>query len=115
RRITYPYTSLCRSAAALTRGLAGSVGVRDPEARWDVTNGIWFDNGVMTLVLEGRHASVEVEHAAVEWPVAGLGRLLTLVPGLAPGSWGRRAGRGGDDTGQKPRQVLRRTLTKRLT
>ena len=107
--------SLRAVVPALTRRLAASVGVRDPQARWDVTDGIWFDNGVMTLVLEGRHASVEVEHAAVEWPVAGLGRLLTLVPGLAPGSWGRRAGRGGDDTGQKPRQVLRRTLTKRLT
>lgn len=101
---------------ALTRRLAASVGVREPAARWSVSDGIWFDNGVMTLVLEGRSASVEVDHARVEWPAGGLGRLLTLVPGLAPRSWGRRRRRfrGGDSTERKPRQVLRRTLTKQL-
>lgn len=101
---------------AVARRLAESVGVREPAVEWELTDGIWFDNGVMTLVLDGRRATVRVDHAHVEWPARGLGRLLTLVPGLAPGSWGRRRGhRGGDDPGDKPRQVLRHTLTKELT
>lgn len=102
-----------RPVLAVARRLAASVGVRDPEVRWSVTDGIWFDNGVMTLVLRGRDATVKVEHARVEWPAGGLGKLVTLVPGLTPDSWGRRRG-GGDDTVKKPRQVLRRTLTKKL-
>ncbi|TCJ78963.1 UNVERIFIED_ORG: PhoD-like phosphatase [Dietzia maris] len=100
---------------ALTRRLARAVGVREPEARWRVTDGLWFDNGVMTLVLRGRRASVQVDHATVEWPARGLGKALTLVPGLAPESWGRRRRREGDSLGRKPRQVLRRTLSKELT
>lgn len=99
---------------ALTRRLARAVGVREPEARWRVTDGLWFDNGVMTLVLRGRRATVQVDHATVEWPARGLGKALTLVPGLAPESWGRRR-REGDSLGRKPRQVLRRTLSKELT
>lgn len=106
--------ALLRPVLAVARRLPAAVGVREPEARWDVTDGIWFDNGVMTLVLRGRHASVAVDHAGVDWPAAGLGRLLTLVPGLAPSSWGRKR-KGGDDGDRKPRQVLRRTLTKNLT
>ena len=119
---------------ALTRRLARAVGVRDPEVRWRVSDGVWFDNGVMTLVLRGRRARVQVDHARVEWPAWGLGKALTLVPGLAPDSWGRKPGddptgqagrtgqaggggrrRGGDSLDRKPRQVLRRTLTKELT
>ncbi|MBB1013407.1 PhoD-like phosphatase [Dietzia kunjamensis] len=100
---------------ALTRRLARAVGVREPEARWRVTDGLWFDNGVMTLVLRGRRATVQVDHATVEWPARGLGKALTLVPGLAPESWGRRRRREGDSLGRKPRQVLRRTLSKELT
>ena len=101
---------------ALTRRLAESAGVREPAARWDLSDGIWFGNGVMTLVLRGRRASVRVDHAHVEWPAWGLGKVLTYVPGLAPDSWGRRRGRrrGGDSLRRKPRQVLRRTLTKEL-
>ncbi|MBB0994374.1 alkaline phosphatase family protein, partial [Dietzia sp. SLG510A3-40A3] len=72
---------------ALTRRLARAVGVREPEARWRVTDGLWFDNGVMTLVLRGRRATVQVDHATVEWPARGLGKALTLLPGLAPESW----------------------------
>lgn len=104
-------------APALTRRLAEAVGVREPRVRWEVTDGIWFHNGVMTLVMRGRRATVKVEHAHVEWPAGGLGRVLTLLPGLAPDSWGRRGRRrrGGDDLDAKPRQVLRRTLTKELT
>lgn len=105
---------------SLTRRLARAVGVRDPEVRWRVSDGIWFDNGVMTLVLRGRRATVQVDHARVEWPARGLGKVLTLVPWLAPDSWGRRPGagrrrRGGDSLDRKPRQVLRRTLSKELT
>ena len=133
---------------ALTRRLARAVGVREPAVRWRVTDGVWFDNGVMTLVLRGRRASVQVDHAVVEWPARGLGKLLTLVPNLAPDSWGRRGGGGaeggergggerggergggaprqggtsprarrqdGDSLERKPRQVLRRTVTKDLT
>ena len=107
----------------LARRLARSVGVREPDVRWRLTDGLWFDNGVMTLVLRGRRASVQVDHAVVEWPARGLGKALTLVPGLAPGSWGRRGSdevgrgrrRGGDSLDRKPRQVLRRTLSKELT
>lgn len=99
----------------LTRALSRAVGVREPEATWQVSDGIWFDNGVMTLELRGRRATVNVDHAEVEWPARGLGRLLTLVPGLAPESWGRRRGDRGDSLERKPRQVLRRTLTKELT
>nr|WP_313312276.1 alkaline phosphatase D family protein [Dietzia maris] len=100
---------------ALTRRLARAVGVREPEARWRVTDGLWFDNGVMTLVLRGRRATVQVDHATVEWPARGLGKALTLLPGLAPESWRRRRRREGDSLGRKPRQVLRRTLSKELT
>ena len=99
---------------ALTRRLARSAGVGDPEARWDLSDGVWFDNGVMTLVLRGRRATVKVEHAHVEWPAGGLGRLVTFVPGLAPDRWGRRR-RGGDSLRRKPLQVLRTTVTKELT
>ena len=98
----------------LTRRLARAVGVREPDVRWRLSDGIWFDNGVMTLVLRGRRATVQVDHAVVEWPARGLGKILTLVPGLAPGSWGRRR-RDGDSLDRKPRQVLRRTVTKELT
>ena len=107
----------------LTRRLARAVGVREPEVRWRLTDGVWFHNGVMTLVLRGRRASVQVDHAVVEWPALGLGKALTLVPGLAPDSWGRRGAdekgkgrrRDGDSLERKPRQVLRRTLSKDLT
>lgn len=98
---------------ALTRRMAAAVGVRDPEVRWRLTDGIWFHNGVMTLVLRGRRATVKVEHARVEWPWRGLGRVVTWVPAAVPESWGRRR-RGGDSLARKPRQVLRRTLTKEL-
>ena len=57
---------------------------------------------------------MQVDHATVEWPARGLGKALTLVPGLAPESWGRRR-REGDSLNRKPRQVLRRTLSKELT
>lgn len=97
---------------AATRALARWRGVRDPEARWRVSDGIWFDNGVMTLDLAGRSAHVEVDHAQVLWPLRGLGRFLTRVPFLFRASKGRTSD--GGDARSRPRQVLRRTLDKRL-
>ena len=110
--------ALTRPVVAAMRRLARGVGVENPPARWDVTDGIWFDNGVMTLVMRGRRAHVEVDHATVEWPLGGLGRLATYVPGLAPEGWGRRRtadGRLVDDEERRPSQVLSRTLSKILT
>ncbi|WP_127783247.1 alkaline phosphatase D family protein [Rhodococcus sp. X156] len=54
------------AVAGTLRLLARAAGVRDPAIRWDVQGGPWFDNGVMTVVLKGRKASVEVEHASVD-------------------------------------------------
>jgi phosphodiesterase/alkaline phosphatase D-like protein len=53
-----------RPVRALTRLLALSAGVREPLVDWDVEQGPWFDNGVMTVVLatDGA-AAVEVDHA----------------------------------------------------
>ncbi|GAB2920184.1 alkaline phosphatase D family protein [Rhodococcus aerolatus] len=45
------------------RRLARAAGVTDPGVEWDVTDGPWFDNGVMTVVLDGRAAAVAVDHA----------------------------------------------------
>ena len=69
-------------ASSTNCSISRAVGVREPEVRWRVTDGVWFHNGVMTLVLRGRRAAVRVEHATVEWPGGGLGRFLTLVPGV---------------------------------
>ena len=52
-----------RRTTALLRRLARAAGVRDPGVSWDVADGPWFDNGVMTVVLAGREADVEVDHA----------------------------------------------------
>jgi hypothetical protein len=40
--------------------------VDDVAVEWDVVSGPWFANGVMTVVLEGRHARLEVDHARLE-------------------------------------------------
>lgn len=103
--------AVLRPIVAVMRLLARSVGVKDPDVTWRVSDGIWFDNGVMTLVLDGRSAEVEVDHAAVEWPWRGLGRYATYVPGLVSRTWGRNQT---GDAKEKPRQVLRRTLSKKL-
>ena len=39
--------------------------VPDVAVEWDVDHGPWFDNGVMTVVVDGRRADVEVHHAHV--------------------------------------------------
>jgi len=48
------------------RQLSVWAGVREQDITWTVQNGPWFDNGVMTVVLHERTASVEVEHASVD-------------------------------------------------
>jgi len=48
------------------RQLSVWAGVREQDITWTVENGPWFDNGVMTVVLHERTASVEVEHASVD-------------------------------------------------
>lgn len=62
------------------RALAHRAHVPDTPIDWELGSGPWFANGVMTVVLDKRHAWVEVDHA---YAVRG-------------------------------RQLLRRTLTKRL-
>ena len=52
-----------KPVVALTRFLARRAGVTDPGIEWRVEGGPWFDNGVMTVVVDGREASVEVDHA----------------------------------------------------
>ncbi|HJE92231.1 MAG TPA: hypothetical protein K8V11_14620 [Dietzia timorensis] len=101
-----------RPIVALMRLLSRSRGVVEPPVRWGVSDGIWFGNGVMTLVLEGRHAHVEVDHARVVWPLRGLGRFLTRLPFAMPRSKGRTSDDG--DAKTAPRQILRRTLNKKL-
>ena len=51
-----------RPVRAALRLLALSAGVRRPPVRWTVDSGPWFDNGVMTVVLDGASARAEVEH-----------------------------------------------------
>ncbi|GAA4962022.1 alkaline phosphatase D family protein [Kineococcus glutinatus] len=50
---------------ALLGRLARAAGVPADEVRWRVGHGPWFDNGVMTLRLDGRRATAEVDHALV--------------------------------------------------
>lgn len=50
--------------AALHR-LARSAGVRDVAADWRTAHGPWFDNGVMTVTINGDDWTVDVDHAAV--------------------------------------------------
>lgn len=45
------------------RSLSRRAGVDQPDISWEIDHGPWFDNGLMTVVLEGRSAQVEVEHA----------------------------------------------------
>ena len=60
------------------RGLALLAGVREPDVRWDVEHGPWFDNGVMTVVLDpDGPAAVEVDHAGRSQGLPRLRRTLT--------------------------------------
>ncbi|MGQ7349898.1 DUF7800 domain-containing protein [Quadrisphaera oryzae] len=67
-----------RALAAL---LARVARVERPPATWEVEEGPWFDNGVMTVVLDGRSARLEVDHVRVDRSGRWLRRTLhrTLV------------------------------------
>jgi hypothetical protein len=67
-----------RGARTLMHALARAAGVRDVPVDWEVEHGPWFDNGVMTVVLQGRRAAVEVEHAVLDGGDQVLRRTLTL-------------------------------------
>lgn len=54
-----------RGMSRALRRLARSAGVRDTAMDWDVDHGPWFDNGVMTILMEGDMAAVEVDHASL--------------------------------------------------
>ncbi|WP_233532502.1 alkaline phosphatase D family protein [Antrihabitans sp. YC2-6] len=58
--------------------LARSARVEDVDIDWDIDNGPWFENGVMTVVIRGRDAQVEVDHACVDNGVQGLRRTATI-------------------------------------
>lgn len=53
-----------RLGRAMTHTLARSAKVSDPGVSWEIT-GPWFDNGVMTVRLDGREAAVDVDRALV--------------------------------------------------
>jgi len=67
-----------RPVRALMHALARSARVRDVPVDWEVEHGPWFENGVMTVVIDGRRASVEVEHASLDDGDQVLSRTLTL-------------------------------------
>jgi hypothetical protein len=48
--------------ALIGRGLARTAGVGEPQLRWRVEHGPWFDNVIATVDLAGRDAQVRVEH-----------------------------------------------------
>ena len=50
-----------RAGHAIGRALARTAGVGDPEVRWRMVEGPWFDNQVATLVLHGREGSLTLE------------------------------------------------------
>jgi hypothetical protein len=43
--------------------LARAAGVKDVALDWSVDVGPWFDNGLMTVVVDGRDVRIEVDHA----------------------------------------------------
>jgi hypothetical protein len=55
--------AMSRPAAALTHALARAAGVEDPEIRWRVCDGPWFDNQIATLDVEGRTLRLRIERA----------------------------------------------------
>jgi PhoD-like phosphatase len=53
--------ALTRAGRAVGRGLARAAGARDPEIRWRLVEGPFFDNQVATITLEGRRARMKLE------------------------------------------------------
>jgi phosphodiesterase/alkaline phosphatase D-like protein len=54
-----------RTAARVCHALARHAGVMEPNIRWSIDKGPWFSNGVMTVVLQGPRAYLEVDRASV--------------------------------------------------
>lgn len=73
-------------ACSVMNWLARRAGVDDVAIDWDIDHGLWFDNGVMTVVFSGRTAHVEVDHAVVNRRQSGHGQELhrTLTLRLTP-------------------------------
>jgi hypothetical protein len=55
---TRPVRALCRALARLT-------GLPLPAVSWTIDQGPWFENGIMTVVVDGPEAQLEVDHYAV--------------------------------------------------
>jgi hypothetical protein len=53
--------TLTRPGPAVGRALARAAGARDPEIRWRLTEGPFFDNQVATIQTAGRRASMKLE------------------------------------------------------
>jgi len=66
-----------RTIARALSWVARRAGVRDPGISWQVGDGPWFSNGVMTLDIDGRRLTAEVEHARVVGRAQVLERTLT--------------------------------------
>jgi hypothetical protein len=54
---------MSRPGRAIGRALARAAGVDDPEIRWRVTDGPFFDNQVATVTVDGRSSSLRLERA----------------------------------------------------
>ncbi|MDX6699667.1 MAG: hypothetical protein QOE65_3064 [Solirubrobacteraceae bacterium] len=55
--------AMSRPAAVLAHALARAAGVEDPDVRWRVCDGPWFDNQIATLDVRGRTLRLEIERA----------------------------------------------------
>jgi hypothetical protein len=55
-----------KAGHVLARALARTAGVRDPDLRWRMIEGPYFDNQVATLELHGRRASLTLERTAAD-------------------------------------------------
>jgi PhoD-like phosphatase len=53
--------ALSKAGVAIGRGLARAAGARDPEIRWRLVEGPFFDNQVATIRLDGRRAGMKLE------------------------------------------------------
>jgi len=71
-----------KAPAAVAHRLARWSGVEDVAVHWVVEHGVWFDNGVMSLDLAGRAASLTVDRAVHDGHDQRLEEVLTVE--LAP-------------------------------
>ena len=55
------------TAAPVRRSVAlsASAGVAEPDITWELDEGPWFDNGVMSIEFHGAEARAIIEHAHV--------------------------------------------------